>query len=176
MIQDSIQVLQAQGHKVTKPRLQVIEILSNAKKPASAYEIQDLLRQQGKYLNHVTIYRVLELLCHLKLAHILPSEKSFTKCTLGNREGCHRFMICHNCGTIKEYVDELISSGEKSTKPLRESDKIREISFIFSSPEFFRTTSFILSVPVANAKSSTDGSNFNIFVFEETLSPDDGLT
>jgi Fe2+ or Zn2+ uptake regulation protein len=113
MIQDSIQVLRAQGHKVTKPRLQVIEILSKAQKPASAYEIQDLLRQQGKYLNHVTIYRVLELLCHLKLAHNLPSGKSFTKCTLGNREGCHRFMICHNCGTIKEYVDDKICRSEK---------------------------------------------------------------
>jgi Fe2+ or Zn2+ uptake regulation protein len=37
MIQDSIQVLRAQGYKVTKPRLQVIEILSKAQKPASPY-------------------------------------------------------------------------------------------------------------------------------------------
>jgi len=113
MIQDSIQVLRAQGHKVTRPRLQVIEILSKVQKPVSAYEIQDLLRQQGKYLNHVTIYRVLELLCHLKLAHNLPSEKGFTKCTLGSMEGCHRFMICHGCGAINEYVDDKICRSEK---------------------------------------------------------------
>lgn len=113
MIQDSIQVLRAQGYKVTKPRLQVIEILSKAQKPASPYEIQNLLGEQGRYLNHVTIYRVLELLCHLNLAHKLPSEKGFTKCTLGNREGCHRFMICHKCGAIREYADDKLCRSEK---------------------------------------------------------------
>lgn len=114
MSQDAIQVLRAQGYKVTKPRLQVIDILSKARKPASPYEIQNLLRQQGRYLNHVTIYRVLELLCHLNLVHKLLSEKGFAKCTLGNREGCHRFMICHKCGVIREYADDKLCRSEKN--------------------------------------------------------------
>jgi len=113
MIQDSIQVLHAQGYKVTRPRLQVVEILSKAQKPVSPYEIQKMLRHQGRYLNHVTIYRVLELLCHLNLAHKLPSEKGFIKCILGNSKGCHRFMICHKCGAIREYADDKLCKNEK---------------------------------------------------------------
>ena len=113
MVEDSIRVLQAQGYKVTKPRLQVIEILNKAQRPASPYEIQDLLRHQDSHLNHVTIYRVLKLLCHLNLAHKLPSEKGFIKCLLGNREGCHRFIICNKCGAIQEYADDKLCRTEK---------------------------------------------------------------
>jgi Fe2+ or Zn2+ uptake regulation protein len=112
MVQDSIQLLQAEGYKVTKSRLQVIEVLENAKQVVSPYEIQDLLRQQGSYLNHVTIYRVLNLLCHLNLAHRIPSSGKFARCNLRNRKGCHRFMICHRCGAMQEFVDEDLCRSE----------------------------------------------------------------
>ncbi len=112
MVQDSIRILQTQGYKVTKPRLQVLEVLNNAQQLVSPYEIQDLLREQGRYLNHVTIYRVLDLLCHLNLAHRLPSSGRFTKCNLGNKEGCHRFMICNMCGAIQEFADEDLCRSE----------------------------------------------------------------
>jgi Fe2+ or Zn2+ uptake regulation protein len=106
MVQDSIRVLQAQGYKITKPRRQVLEVLERAQKPLSPYEIQRLLRKQGKYLNHVTIYRILDLFCRLNLAHRVLSSGGFVKCSLGKKEGCHRFMICRRCGAIQEFADK----------------------------------------------------------------------
>ncbi len=113
VVQDSIQILQAQAYKVTKPRRQVLEVLEGAKKPVSPYDIQSTLRKQGKYLNHVTIYRILDLFCCLNLAHKLPSSGGFMKCSLGKEEGCHRFMICRQCGAIEEFADEGLCQEER---------------------------------------------------------------
>jgi len=112
VVQDSIQILQAQGYKVTKPRRQVLEVLKEAKEPVSPYDIQRLLRQQGKYLNHVTIYRILDLFCRLDLAHKVLSSGGFVKCSLGSKEGCHRFMVCCQCGVLEEFADEGLCQEE----------------------------------------------------------------
>jgi len=114
MIQDAIRVLQAQGYKVTKPREQVLGILEGAQKPLSPYDIQRLLRQEGKYLNHVTIYRILDFFCRLNLAHKVLSSGGFVKCRLGTVEGCHRFMVCRRCGAIQEFADERLCRGENA--------------------------------------------------------------
>jgi len=112
VVQDSIRILQAQGYKVTKPRRQVLEALEGAKEPVSPYDIQRLLRQEGKYLNHVTIYRILDLFCRLNLAHKVLSSGGFVKCGLGDEAGCHRFMVCRRCGVLREFADEVLCREE----------------------------------------------------------------
>jgi len=106
MVQESILVLHARGYKATRPRKLVLEVLEESEKPLSPYDIQGILRQRGKYLNHVTIYRILDLLCRLNLAHKLLSSGGFVKCSLNAIEGCHRFMVCQDCGAIQEFADK----------------------------------------------------------------------
>jgi len=119
VIQYSIQLLQGQGYKVTKPRRQVLEILNRTQRLLSPYDIQRLLRRQDKHLNHVTIYRILDLFCSLNLAYKLLSTGGFVKCSLGNKEGCHRFMVCRCCGATQEFVDQQLCLQEsKSTQDL----------------------------------------------------------
>ena len=112
MVQDSIRILQAQGYKATKPRRLVFDVLEETEKPLSPYDIQETLRQRGKYLNHVTIYRTLDLFCSLNLAHKILSSGRFVKCSLDAIEGCHRFMVCQHCGAIQEFADEGLCHGE----------------------------------------------------------------
>ena len=112
MVQDSIRVLQAHGHKLTKPRRLVLEVLEENEKPLSPYDIQRVLRARGKHLNHVTIYRTLDLLCNLNLAHRMLSSGGFIKCSLDSTEGCHRFMVCQNCGAIQEFADKELCQEE----------------------------------------------------------------
>jgi Fur family zinc uptake transcriptional regulator len=90
----------------------VLEILEETEKPLSPYDIQEILRARGKNLNHVTIYRILDLLCRLNLAHKMLSSGGFVKCSLGAGEGCHRFMVCQHCGAIQEFADEALCQGE----------------------------------------------------------------
>jgi Fe2+ or Zn2+ uptake regulation protein len=112
MVRDSIRALQARGHKATKPRKFVLEILEETERPVSPYDIQEILRQRGKYLNHVTIYRTLGLLCSLNLAHKMLSSGGFVKCSLNAVEGCHRFMVCQQCGAIQEFADKELCREE----------------------------------------------------------------
>ncbi len=106
VVRDSIRFLQAQGYRVTEPRRRVLEVLEGAHVPLSPYDIQRALRGRGKCPNHVTIYRVLGLLCRLNLAHRILSKGGFVKCTLDRREGCHRLMICRCCGALQEFCSE----------------------------------------------------------------------
>jgi Fur family transcriptional regulator, zinc uptake regulator len=112
MVQDSIQILRSGGYKVTRARRQVLVVLDEAQKPLSAYEIQKLLKQEDKYLNHVTIYRILDLLCHLNLAHRILSTGGYVKCGLGKQPGCHRFLVCRKCGAIIEFASEELCREE----------------------------------------------------------------
>ena len=112
MVRDSIRALRVRGYKATKPRRLVLEALEQAERPLSPYEIQGVLQEQGRYLNHVTIYRVLDLLCRLNLAHKVLSSGGFVKCTIGAREGCHRFMVCQDCGAIQEFADKTLCQEE----------------------------------------------------------------
>ena len=108
----SIEVLRDKGYKITRPRKRVLEVLEHIKKPLSPYEIQKLLLEEGKYLDHVTIYRILELFCALNLVHKVLSLGGFVKCTLGDEEGCHRYMICHGCGALQEFADKALCVRE----------------------------------------------------------------
>ena len=112
MVQASIRTLPTQGYKATKPRKLVLEVLEEIEKPLSPYDIQEVLGAKGKYLNHVTIYRILDLLCSLNLAHKMLSGGGFVKCSLDPVEGCHRFMVCQDCGAIQEFADEGLCQEE----------------------------------------------------------------
>ncbi|MGQ9545896.1 MAG: Fur family transcriptional regulator [Dehalococcoidia bacterium] len=112
VVGESIRILRAQGYKATKPRRLVLQVLEEVEKPLSPYLIQEILRRRGNYLNHVTIYRILDLLCHLNLAHKMASGGGFVKCSLNVKEGCHRFMVCQQCGAIQEFADEGLCQKE----------------------------------------------------------------
>ena len=111
-IQGAIQVLRAKGYKVTQPRKQVLKVLTQAQKPVSPYDVQKILQQRGEHLDHVTIYRILDLLCLLNLAHKVLLSGGFVKCALGDEEGCHRFMVCRQCGAFQEFADKSLCEEE----------------------------------------------------------------
>jgi len=110
--QRTLNVLRANGYKVTQPRKQVLRVLDETSEPVSPYEIQKILEGSGKHLNHVTIYRILDLLCDLNLAHKVLLLNGFVKCSLGKKEGCHRFMVCRECGALKEFADKALCEEE----------------------------------------------------------------
>ncbi|MBN2462235.1 MAG: transcriptional repressor [Dehalococcoidia bacterium] len=113
-IHSELQVLRSRGYRVTEPRKRVLKILAEVQSPVSPYEIKEILQRKGEYLNHVTIYRVLELLCSLNLAHKVLLVGGFVKCTLGECDGCHRFVVCRHCGALHEYADKALCEEENA--------------------------------------------------------------
>jgi Fe2+ or Zn2+ uptake regulation protein len=111
----AIERLTDKGYKVTTPRKQVLKALHNLDKPASPYDIQKLIPVKPQ-LNHVTIYRILELLQQLHLVHKVSSG-GFIKCVVPEEDGCHHFLICNSCGLTKEFAE----AGHKHHVHLPES-------------------------------------------------------
>ena len=109
---ESLQILRFHRYKVTQPRKLVLQVLERSTEPLSPYDIQKLLQKKGKSLNPVTIYRILNLFCSLDLAHRVLSQGGFVKCTLGEEEGCHLFVIYRRCGRLQEFVNEVLCQQE----------------------------------------------------------------
>jgi Fe2+ or Zn2+ uptake regulation protein len=112
-IHNALQVLRSRGYRVTEPRKSVLKVLAETNRPVSPYDIQEILQRKGEHLNHVTIYRILDLFCLLNLAHRMPSLGGFVRCTLEEGAGCHRFLTCRQCGAFQEFADKALCDEEK---------------------------------------------------------------
>jgi len=111
-VKDSLHVLRAKGYKITRPRKRVLEVLEQAEVSLLPSEIRQVTRRQGGDIDPVTIYRVLDLFCALNLVHKVLSSGGFVKCVLGEEEGCHRYLVCRQCGTLQEFADKALCLSE----------------------------------------------------------------
>ena len=100
----AIQVLEKNGFKITTPRKLVLQALQDTDQAVSPYDLQKTIGKQVD-LNHVTIYRILEVLQDLHLVHKVANG-GFIKCSIPDIKGCHHFLICNSCGLTKEFVEE----------------------------------------------------------------------
>lgn len=94
---DIIQQLKTQGHKITKTRLAVIQLL-NTNSPLSALEILGQLAQGGLKVNKTTIYRELEYLKAHQLVNevMLDNIKHFEL-----DQDHHHHAVCTSCNSIE---------------------------------------------------------------------------
>ncbi|WP_455476785.1 Fur family transcriptional regulator [Bartonella sp. B41] len=95
--------------KLTHNQILVLNTLKNAKRPLSAYEILDRLREKG-FRAPLQVYRALEKLVKLKCIHRLESVNAFMACL--HPENCQHeltiFTICDNCGKVNEIQNQII--------------------------------------------------------------------
>ena len=84
----------------------VLEALTHAGKPLSAYELLDLLRESG-LRSPLQVYRALERLIADGSVHKIESNSTFAVCSSGNCEaqGHAIFAICTRCGDTLELHD-----------------------------------------------------------------------
>ena len=108
----AVKALRDGGYKVTNPRKKVLEAIEKAEGPMSPYDIGKMTEEEGKHLDQVTIYRVINLLCSLNLVHKVFSRGGYVRCDLLEEEGCHRFLVCRGCGNLQEFRNEALCNQE----------------------------------------------------------------
>jgi Fur family zinc uptake transcriptional regulator len=91
---------------LTRNQSLVMETLSGASAPLSAYAILDQLRGEGVRAP-LQVYRALDKLVELGLVHRLESLNAFVAC---RHAGCEThditaFTICEQCGKVAEVTD-----------------------------------------------------------------------
>jgi len=92
------------GTRLTAQRRVVLEALLTARRALGAYDlIEQVSRATGKRTAPITIYRALEFLQEMGLAHRIESRNAFLACHGGHRpHALTVFMICDCCGQVAE--------------------------------------------------------------------------
>jgi Fur family zinc uptake transcriptional regulator len=99
------------GNALTKNQELVLDALSRAQGPLSAYALLDQLRDKG-FRAPLQVYRALDKLVDAGLAHRLESLNAFVCCANAEKHartgGTAAFAICENCHRVDEFSDEVV--------------------------------------------------------------------
>jgi Fur family transcriptional regulator, zinc uptake regulator len=87
----------------------IVEALRRAARPMSAYDLIELLHDEG-VSSPPTVYRALKRLTDLGLTHRIESLNAFVSCSHGGHAGSAAFAICSDCGTVSEFHHEAVAT------------------------------------------------------------------
>lgn len=108
----------------TPLRRKVLEFLLKDHQPKGAYEILDLLREEGLSSKPPIAYRVLDFLIEQGFAHKIQGLNAFVACSYPGDSHSPAFMICRKCEKVAEVEDT--ESGINLKKAALTEFKIEE--------------------------------------------------
>lgn len=94
-------VAAAEG-RLTEPRRRVLELLLQAYGPVKAYDLVARFHADRRVAKPATIYRALEFLERMGLAHRLSTLKAYVACHRDLPAHSPAFLICECCGALRE--------------------------------------------------------------------------
>ncbi len=97
------------SHDLTRNQSLVLDALTRADGPLSAYTILDRLREDG-FRAPLQVYRALDKLLAAGLVHRLETLNAFVACAHPHchAQGLIAFAICEDCGQVDEFSDEVV--------------------------------------------------------------------
>lgn len=96
-------VCAAAGESLTPLRRRVLGLLLDQHGPAKAYDLLSLLGSGTTPAKPPTVYRALDFLVRLGLAHKIQSLNAFVACGVGACARSTIFLICERCGAADEF-------------------------------------------------------------------------
>ena len=95
------ELVTAKGQKLTPIRRKVLHLLLESEEPAKAYDLLANLDGEGA-AKPPTVYRALDFLQEMGLAHKIESLNAYVACGHANHEHSAVFLICQACGAAEE--------------------------------------------------------------------------
>ena len=92
------------GARLTPLRRRVLELVWSSHRPVGAYDILGKLDDGARKPAPPTVYRALDTLVSLGLAHRIPSLNAYTACRLDAEGHAPSFLICDCCGAAEEFA------------------------------------------------------------------------
>jgi Fur family zinc uptake transcriptional regulator len=102
-IEEAERRCQEAGESLTPLRRRVLELLLDQHGPAKAYDLLPLLGGEKGAAKPPTIYRALDFLVRMGLAHRIESLNAFVACDVGACARSTIFLICEKCGAAEEF-------------------------------------------------------------------------
>jgi len=107
--------LEKAGEAWTDMRAQIFDAVAEIGKPASAYEIADIVSQKrGKRVAPNSVYRILDLFVANNLVRRVESANAFVA---NSHPGCLHdciFLICDSCGNAVHVDNDKLSDGVRA--------------------------------------------------------------
>lgn len=104
--------LQQAGEQWTEMRAAIFDALATFEKPASAYEITDLVsKKRDKRVAPNSVYRILDLFVKTNLARRVESANAYI---VNSHPGCMHdciFLVCDNCGKATHIDNDNLSGS-----------------------------------------------------------------
>ncbi|HEY1477191.1 MAG TPA: Fur family transcriptional regulator [Chthoniobacterales bacterium] len=125
-----VELLRANGMRITRNRLQILEALLRAERPLSLDEIQ--ARVDGDAPDYATVFRVMTLLESLQIAQKVHLNRSCSYYELVDPQQHYDHIICTECGRVTVMIDSC--PVEKVERKIEEQYGFSEIRH---SLEFF---------------------------------------
>lgn len=101
-IAEAERICAAAGETLTPLRQRVLELLIDQPGPAKAYDLLPLI-DADKQAKPPTVYRALDFLVRMGLAHRIESLNAFVACDVGACARSTIFLICETCGAAEEF-------------------------------------------------------------------------
>jgi Fur family zinc uptake transcriptional regulator len=90
------------GQTWTPGRARIYDLLVRAERPIGAYELLQALSRPSYAAKPPTVYRALEFLVRVGLAHRIESLNAFVACDGHHGRSAIEFLICDCCGRAQE--------------------------------------------------------------------------
>src|SRR5262245_53722445 len=103
LLADAEQRCTAAGEVLTPLRRRVLQALIDHNGPAKAYDLMSLIAPGEAPAKPPTIYRTLDFLQRLGLAHRIESVNAYVACGVGACARSTMFLICEQCGSAEEF-------------------------------------------------------------------------
>ena len=107
--------LESAGEQWTEMRAQIYAAIAEQERPASAYDIADLVSQRrGKRVAPNSVYRILDLFVANNLVRRVESANAFVA---NSHPGCLHdciFLICDSCGSAVHVDNDTLSTGVRA--------------------------------------------------------------
>jgi Fur family ferric uptake transcriptional regulator len=100
-----VELLRANGMRITKNRFHILDTLLRAEKPLSLEEIQERAKVEGDAPDYVTVFRVMTLLESLQIAQKVHLHRSCSYYELVNPQRHYDHIICTECGRVTLMID-----------------------------------------------------------------------
>ena len=123
-----VELLRANGMRITRNRASIIDTLLRAEKPLSLDEIQT----RTGAADYATVFRVMTVLEHLQVAQKVNLNRSCSYYELVNPKQHYDHIICTECGRVTLMIDSC-----PAEKVERKIEKRYGFSDIRHSLEFF---------------------------------------
>jgi Fur family transcriptional regulator, zinc uptake regulator len=109
-LQTADSLCQQSQQRFTAIRRRVLELVWRQHKPIGAYEVLELLQQDGRTAPP-TVYRALDFLQQAGLVHRIASLNAYVGCARPGEPHDGQFLICESCKSLAELDVPTITSA-----------------------------------------------------------------